>query len=378
VRCAPDATLAGGLAFGEIGAWMRPMPALSEYSVADFEHQVVAWGHPAVHARKILRRFYTGAGEIAWEKIELPKGLRERVLADGLVGSTLATRQQDPDGTLKLLLRLGDGRTVETVLMPDRRSDRAAGCLSTQVGCAMGCDFCATAQGGFERNLTSGEIAEQFLAIQREARAARRKLRTIVFMGMGEPMHNLDAVLAAVRRIGHGELGAVGWAQIAISTVGIVPGIEALAASGVPVALAISLHAPDDTTRARLLPTGRRYGVAEVLTAADRYQAATGRVVNIQYCLLAGVNDSPAQARALAALLVGRRMHVNILLYNPTGPGLSGTTYAPPAKEAVGVFLDELHAAGIVAHFRRPRGAEIDGACGQLRAREATERPDKG
>ena len=354
------------------------VPALTEYSVADFERQVVTWGHPAVHARRILRRFYAGAGAIAWERMELPRGLRERVLADGLCGSALATRQQDPDGTVKLLLRLGDGRTVETVLMPDRRSDRAAGCLSTQVGCAMGCDFCATAQGGFERNLTSGEIVEQFLALLREARAAQRKLRTIVFMGMGEPLHNLEAVLAAVRRIGHGELGAVGWAQIAVSTVGIVPGIDALAASGVPVALAISLHAPDDATRARLLPSGRRYGVAEVLAAADRYQALTGRVVNIQYCLLAGVNDSPEQARALAALLAGRRMHVNILLYNPIGPGLSGTTYAPPSRETVGVFLAEWHAAGIVAHFRRPRGAEIDGACGQLRAREATERQDTG
>jgi len=348
------------------------MPALSEYSVADFEHQVVAWGHPAVHARKILRRFYTGAGEIAWEKIELPKGLRERVLADGLVGSTLATRQQDPDGTVKLLLRLGDGRTVETVLMPDRRSDRAAGCLSTQVGCAMGCDFCATAQAGFERNLTSGEIAEQFLAIQREARAARRKLRTIVFMGMGEPMHNLDAVLAAVRRIGHGELGAVGWAQIAISTVGIVPGIEALAASGVPVALAISLHAPDDATRARLLPTGRRYGVAEVLTAADRYQAATGRVVNIQYCLLAGVNDSLEHARQLAALLGPRRMHVNLLRYNPTGLSLRGVNYEPSSDATADAFAAELRARKLVAHFRRSRGPDIAAACGQLRQRRTS------
>jgi 23S rRNA (adenine2503-C2)-methyltransferase len=172
--------------------------------------------------------------------------------------ATLARRQVSEDGTTKLLLRLADGRTVESVLMPDFHPDRAAGCVSSQVGCAMGCDFCATTQTGFERNLTAGEIVEQFLQLRREARAAGRTLRTIVFMGMGEPMLNLRHVLAAVRRIADPGLGGLGWRQITISTVGIVPGIDELCAAKLGVQLAISLHAPDDATRADLLPMGRR------------------------------------------------------------------------------------------------------------------------
>ncbi len=335
----------------------------------EFESLVSAWGHPVVHARRVLRRYYMGSGAVAWDRLELPKGFRQRVESLGLSSCSVAARQADPDGTVKLLLRLADGQTVETVLMADVRSDRAAGCLSTQVGCAMGCDFCATAQAGLVRNLTAGEIVEQFFHLRREAERAGKDLRTIVLMGMGEPLQNLAAVVPAAHRIGWGELGAVGFAQITVSTVGLVPKIDELAASGVPVALALSLHAPDDETRRRLLPPARRYGVEEVLAAADRYQETTGRVVNIQYCLLHGVNDSPEQACQLAALLEGRRMHVNLLVYNPTGPGLSGATYEPPPRERVGMFLDELHARGIVAHFRRPRGAAIDGACGQLRAR---------
>jgi len=345
------------------------VPVLSDLSMPEFEQLVASWGHPTVHARKLLRRYYMGTGEVAWERLELPKGFQQRVEALGVMSSNVAARQEDPDGTVKLLLRLADGQTVETVLMADVRSDRAAGCLSTQVGCAMGCDFCATGKAGFVRNLTAGEIVEQFFHLRREAVRAGKELRTIVMMGMGEPLQNLGAVVPAAHRIGWGELGAVGFAQITVSTVGLVPRLDELAASGVPVALALSLHAPDDETRQRLLPTARRYGVEEVLAAADRYQETTGRVVNIQYCLLRGVNDSPEQARQLAALLEKRRMHLNLLTYNLTGPGLSGVTYEPPPRETVGVFLDELHARGIVAHFRRPRGAGIDGACGQLRAR---------
>jgi 23S rRNA (adenine2503-C2)-methyltransferase len=157
--------------------------------------------------------------------------------------------------------------------------------------------------------------------------------------------------------------------------VGIVPGIDALAVSGLGVHLAVSLHAPDDATRARLLPMGKRFPVAEILAAADRYQAAAGRPVIIQYCLLQGVNDSPDQARQLAALLAGRRMHVNLLRYNPTGPSLRGQVYAAATEEGAQAFAAELRAAGVVAHFRRPRGREIDAACGQLRRRLATPAP---
>jgi len=344
--------------------------SLAEFSVEAFTARVEAWGGRPVHARQILRSFYAGDGAVAWDELTLPRALRARIEAELRTGpAELAARQVAADGTTKVLLRFEDGRTVESVLMPDWKGERAAGCLSSQVGCAMGCDFCATAQGGFVRNLTTGEIVGQFLALRHEAKTAGRKLQTLVLMGMGEPMLNLDNVVEAVRRIAGNDLGALGRKQITVSTVGIVPGIEALAASGLGVSLAVSLHAPDDVTRARLLPMGRRYGVAEILAAADRYQAATGRITTIQYCLLAGVNDSPEQARALAALMAGRRMHVNLLRYNPTGAGLSGVEYRPPEPAGIETFLGELRAQGVVAHFRRPRGEGIDAACGQLRGR---------
>ncbi|HEY4989281.1 MAG TPA: radical SAM protein, partial [Opitutaceae bacterium] len=182
---------------------------------------------------------------------------------------------------------------------------------------------------------------------------------------------NLDAVVAAIRRIGDNAVGGLGWRQITVSTVGIVPGIDALAETGLPVHLAVSLHAPDDETRARLLPVGRRFKVEDILAAADRYQARTARPVTIQYCLLQGVNDSAAQARLLAGLVGTRRMHVNLLRYNPTGLSLRGVAYEPSSEESSLAFLGILRGQGVVAHFRRPRGRDIDAACGQLRRREA-------
>lgn len=338
--------------------------------------ELAAWmegeGFKGGHAWRVLRELLgANAGEER-DSVRMPVGLRERIEAVfPREAASLARRQVSEDGTTKLLLRLGDGRTVESVLMPDYHPERAAGCISSQVGCAMGCDFCATTQTGFERNLTAGEIVEQFVRLRREAIAAGRTLRTIVFMGMGEPMLNLRNVLAAVRRIGDPKLGAFGWRQITISTVGIVPGIEELRAADLGVQLAISLHAPDDAARADLLPMGRRFAVEEVLAAADRYQASSGRVTTIQYCLLDGVNDSLAQARDLSRLLAGRQMHVNLLRYNPTGLSLRGRTYAPSSMEQTEAFLAELRSQGTVAHLRRARGPDIDAACGQLRKREA-------
>ena len=268
----------------------------------------------------------------------MPRGLRDRAQADcGMMASTLAARQVAGDGTVKLLLKLADGRTVESVVMPAYQEDRVAGCLSSQVGCALACDFCATAQSGFARNLSAGEMVEQFLHLRGEARAIGRRLQTVVFMGMGEPLLNLENVLEAVRRMAGGNMGALGWRQVTVSTVGIVPGIDAMAAADLNINLAVSLHAPDDVTRAKLVPSGRRFGVEEIMAAADRFQVKNnGRPVSIQYCLLQGVNDSPEQARQLAALLTGRRMHVNLLHYNPTGASLTGRTYEPsPPPPAV-------------------------------------------
>ena len=347
--------------------------SLSDLSVDELRAWLEARNCKASHALRVLRRLYAGDDDAVGAHVRMPAGLAEMLRANfSNSAATLARRQVSEDGTAKLLLRLGDGRTVESVLMPDFHRERAAGCISSQVGCAMGCDFCATTQTGFERNLTSGEIVEQFIHLRREAHGAGRRLRTVVVMGMGEPMLNLKNVIAAVKRIADPALGALGWRQVTISTVGIVPGIEELRDADLGVQLAISLHAPDDDTRADLLPMGRRFDVQEVLAAADRYQASSGRITTIQYCLLAGVNDSLAQARDLSRLLNGRDMHVNLLRYNPTGLSLRGRAYAPSSMEQTEAFLAELRTHGAVAHLRRARGPDIDAACGQLR-RRATE-----
>ena len=347
----------------------RPLPDLTVEELATW---MDGEGFKVGHAWQVLRELLGASEKRERASGRLPASLRQRLdAAFPREAASLARRQVSEDGTAKLLLRLADGRAVESVLMPDYHPERAAGCISSQVGCAMGCDFCATTQTGFERNLTAGEIVEQFLHLRREAHSAGRTLRTIVFMGMGEPMLNLPNVLAAVRRIADPKLGALGWRQITVSTVGIVPGIDELREADLGVQLAISLHAPDDATRADLLPMGRRFAVEDVLAAADRYQGSSGRVTTIQYCLLDGVNDSLPQARDLARLLASRRMHVNLLRYNPTGLSLRGRTYAPSSMETTEAFLAELRAHGAVAHLRRARGPDIDAACGQLRKREA-------
>src|SRR5574344_1317043 len=179
------------------------MTSFAECTIADLQHQLQAWQQKPSHAGRILRRYYSRAGNIAWDELRLPAGLRDKLTDHYAPGSTqIVRRHRSADGTIKLLVQLADGHTVESVLMPDHRPDRAAGCISTQVGCAMGCDFCATTQSGFVRNLTSGELVEQFLHLRREALVQQRTLRTLVCMGMGEPMLNLDAVLAAIHRIG--------------------------------------------------------------------------------------------------------------------------------------------------------------------------------
>ncbi len=372
-------------------------PALAHVSLADLERELAAWGYKPSHAARVLRAFYaTGGTQLEQtaaqpvgltvgqpsllpsdtsppQHLRLPAGLAEKLRTLSVPSRTshLAARQVAADGTTKLLLRLHDSRTVESVLMPDFRADRAAGCISSQVGCAMGCDFCATTKTGFERNLTAGEIVEQFLALRREALTVGRKLQTIVFMGMGEPMLNLDHVLTAIDRLADNHLGALGWRQITVSTVGIVPGIDALTATGLIVHLAVSLHAPDDATRAQLLPMGKRFPIADILAAADRFQASRGRPVTIQYCLLRGINDSPDHARTLATVLGTRRMHVNLLRYNPTGLSLKGHTYEPSSDDTADAFAAILREQKLVAHFRRSRGPDIDAACGQLRRRVA-------
>lgn len=347
--------------------------SLSDLTLDDFARRLAIAGFAAAHAGPVLRAHYGQGSSSPRPGLLPPTGLEEWLATAFTPAAEVVQRAASADGTVKLLLRCRDGATIEAVLMPGDRSDRAAGCLSSQVGCAMGCDFCATARSGFLRHLSAGEIVEQFRALRREAAAQGRALKTVVFMGMGEPMLNLPAVLAAAERFADNQIGGLGWRQITVSTVGVIPGIDALTAAGHSLNLAVSLHAPDDATRARLLPPGRRFAVADVLAAADRFQAARGRPVTLQYCLLRGVNDAPEQAEQLAGLVGARRMHVNLLHYNATGPGLGGARYEAVPVAGAEAFAAILRRRGVVAHFRRPRGPDIDAACGQLRRRVLAE-----
>jgi len=345
----------------------RPTRSLADFDVATLQDELSRAGLIPSHAKRLLRAYYDGGGAIDFAAIDVGKAVRAWSDANIRPASRIGFRSVSSDGTVKLLLHLQAGGTVETVLMPGHRPDRAAGCVSSQVGCAMGCDFCASTRGGLERNLTSGEIVEQFLHLRSQAAAMGRRLTSLVFMGMGEPMHNLDHVIPAIRRISSPALGTMSGRHITVSTVGIVPGIERLAAEDLNVHLALSLHAPDDETRSRLVPANRRYRVEQIMEAAKRFQDRAGRIVTIEYCLLDGINDSDDHATALADLMNGFRAHVNLIPYNPIGFGLSGIAYRKPGRARVDAFLRILWNANVVAHVRETRGDDVSAACGQLR-----------
>jgi 23S rRNA (adenine2503-C2)-methyltransferase len=342
--------------------------ALPEHDLATLGALFESWHSKRTHARTLLRAFYERNGDVDLERLSIGKLLQARLNAHRpLVSTQIAARHESADGTIKLLLRLRDGASVESVLMPTFRADVAAGCVSSQVGCAMGCDFCASTRAGLQRNLTAGEIVEQFLHLRRESIASSRRLRTLVFMGMGEPLHNFDNIVGAIQRITHPDMGALGARQITVSTVGIPPKIDELADADLGVHLALSLHAPDDATRAAIVPANRRYPVAEILAAAKRYYSRTRRVVNVEYCLLGGVNDSDDHAHMLAKLLEGFRAHVNLIPYNSIGAGISGRVYLRPPDQRVATFLDILRDQRVVSHVRVTRGDDVAAACGQLR-----------
>jgi len=344
------------------------MRALSDLDLQDMAAQCRRWGAPPSHALRLLREYYRSGGRPDLAALKLGKILEHRLGAElPLRQSNLLLQRNAEDGTVKLLIGFATGGAAESVLIPAHDRRRAAGCVSSQIGCAMGCNFCASTRGGLERNLSAGEIVEQFLHLREQAAALGRRLSTLVFMGMGEPMHNLDEVMAAVRRIAGVNMGELGARHITISTVGIVPGIDRLAEADLNVHLALSLHAPDDETRARLVPSNRRYGVGEIMAAAQRFQQRTGRVVNVEYCALAGVNDSDDQARMLAALMAGFRAHVNLIPYNPIGAESGGPCYEAPSPRRVEAFVAVLRSLGVVVHVRRPRGQDVNAACGQLR-----------
>ena len=343
-------------------------PALSDFDIAALQAAFVTHGFNPRHAAPLLKAYYRSGGKVDFDALKLGRDLGRHIESEiNFTQSKILERKVSADGTVKFLLGMQRGGAVEAVLMDAATPGRAAGCVSSQIGCAMGCDFCASTRHGLERNLESGEIVEQFLQLRSAALASGRQLRTLVFMGMGEPLQNYDNVLAAIRRIGSNELGELGWRQITVSTVGIVPGIERLAESDVSVALALSLHAPDDETRHRIVPMNRRYSVAEIMDATRHYAKKSGRIPNIEYCMLADVNDSDAQARLLAERMKGFRAHVNLIPYNAIGAGLSGVEYRQPSFERLNAFMAILRGAGVAAHFRKTRGDDVNAACGQLR-----------
>ena len=270
---------------------------------------------------------------------------------------TLEREARARDGTLKALFRTHDGRPVEAVLMAYRDGRRSV-CLSSQSGCPLTCTFCATGAMRFGRNLTAGEILDQALHFRRMG-----DVNHAVFMGMGEPMMNLDAVLAACRRLP--DLGIAN-RRTAISTVGWIPGIERLGAEPAPLRLALSLHAPEDALRSQIMPVNERYPIADVLAACMRHYERKRRRVFVEYVMLGGVNDRVEQARALAELLAARAFKVNLIPFNPTG-----SSYRGSSRAAIAAFRAQLERAGLEATIRLTRGRDIDAACGQLAARAA-------
>ncbi|MBN1555801.1 MAG: 23S rRNA (adenine(2503)-C(2))-methyltransferase RlmN [Phycisphaerae bacterium] len=270
----------------------------------------------------------------------------------------VVSEQRSRDDVTKLLLAWPDDQRVETVLIPD--GARRTVCVSTQVGCAMGCAFCASGLEGFRRNLTAGEIVEQVLQLQRLASA---RVSNVVFMGVGEPLANYDATVRAVRALIDPDRGAISARKITVSTVGLPKAIRRLAGEDLPITLAISLHAPDDELRAKLMPTAAKYPIREILAAAKEFFQSRNREVTLEYTLLAGVNDSPAQAHELAGLAGELRCNVNLIRYNPVAP----LPYSRCDESRTDDFAQRLRRRGVNVNVRRSRGVDVDAACGQLR-----------
>ena len=313
---------------------------------------------PAYRARQVWEGLHARV-QRPEEMTELPAALRG-ALAEALPRALREVSRRTTDGgqTTKWLWALHDDARVETVLM--HYPDRVTVCVSTQAGCAMACQFCATGQAGFRRHLTLGEIVEQVAVAMREARP--RRLSNVVFMGMGEPLANYDRVWGAVVRL-HGDMG-LSARHLTVSTVGLVPGIRRLATETLPVNLAVSLHAANDELRDELVPINRRYPLEELALACAGYVAASGRRLSIEWALIDAVNDRGRDASELAAFARPLGAHVNLIPLNPT-PGYPVVGSPPPR---VRHFRDQLVALGVNATIRATRGADIDAACGQLAA----------
>jgi 23S rRNA (adenine2503-C2)-methyltransferase len=325
--------------------------ALLEKTLADH-------GEPAYRARQVWE--WTSRGAASYDDMTtLPKAIRA-TLSERVPFSTLelVTERESKDGTVKALFRTADGHPVEAVLMRYRDGRRSL-CLSSQSGCPLTCTFCATGAMRFGRNLTSSEILDQALHFRR-----RERVNHAVYMGMGEPFLNVDEVLASARRLP--DLG-ITHRRTTISTVGWMPGLRRFVDEvDQPIRLALSIHAADAVKRSELMSVNDRYPLADVLAECRRYVELRRRKVFVEYVMLAGVNDSPADAKALATALDRRAFKVNLIPYNPTGLDNKGSRYEGSSREAIARFKTVLDRAGVPATVRLTRGRDIDAACGQL------------
>ena len=339
--------------------------AIYDFSFDELSALLSVWGLPGYRARQLWEWLYVRKATDFAQMTSLPADLRTR-LADEFVMGRLeqAAEMLSSDGqTVKRLLRLPDGQMIESVLM-EYDDERRTACISTQAGCAMGCVFCATGQMGFGRHLTAGEIVEQALIFARQLEAEGERLSNIVLMGMGEPFHNYDNTLEAIRRLNDEHGLNIGQRHITVSTVGLVPAIRQFAEEGLQVKLAISLHAATDEERGKLLPINRRWPLRDLMDAVRDYIERTGRRVTFEWALIAGENDTPEQAERLGKLLQGVKAHVNLIPLNPT------QNYAgrPSDPARVAAFQRVLTRYGVPSTVRVRRGIDIQAGCGQLKA----------
>lgn len=361
---------------------MDAKPFVLDLSPDALQDLFVAWGEPPFRAKQLYRHLYVHLATDPAQMTDLPKALRER-LAAGLTWTSLGMRRLltcDEGLTRKALFATPEGSPAESVLMV--YADRSTACVSSQSGCLMRCVFCATGQMGLRQHLSTGQIVEQVLWAERELRAMRGQkppgdashfLSNVVFMGMGEPFNNYDAWWAAVERLHDPKGFNMGARSFTVSTVGLVPGIQRLAASPLPINLAISLHAPNDALRSELMPVNKAYPLADLMRATRDYIAGTRRRVSFEYVLLDGRNDLPEHAEELAALLRGQYpadqtmlFHVNLIPWNP----VPGSPLTRSHRTRVLVFQRILEDRGVPCTVRVERGSSIAAACGQLAGSE--------
>jgi 23S rRNA (adenine2503-C2)-methyltransferase len=335
-------------------------PDLADLERLALEAALEQRGHQRFRARQIFQWLYRrGVTDIA-AMTDLPRDLRAGLAAEfALTTPALVHRERSIDGTEKFLLRLGDGRTIESVFIPD--TPAMTFCISTQVGCAMACGFCLTGKMGLLRNLTAGEIVGQ-VRVLADALAMRDARFNIVLMGMGEPLHNYDETMKALRILADEHGFALSPRRITLSTVGLLPALEKLAREPVMPNLAISLHAPTDAQRGELVPINRKYGIGDIIAACKRFPLNRRSRITFEYVLLAGVNDRPEEARRLAKLLAGVKSKVNLIPLN-AAPGIP---FERPSDEAIDRFARILAERGLIVSVRKSRGRDIRAACGQL------------